>query len=289
MKLLIIIVCLLASSQLFSSQQVLILATTTSTENSGLLRHIHGDFEKSTDIKIKVIPKGTGASMQLGRDGNADILLVHAPDQEREFILNGYGDKRVEVMHNDFVIIGPSDDPANVKGEKFAAKVLAKIAKEGATFISRGDNSGTHMKEQKLWHLSKMKLISKAKEIITAKGKKEIKFMRPVGGWYRSIGRGMGATIHYATEVQAYTLTDRGTYYAYHHDTKRSKPLVILSEGGSDLFNQYSVIAINPSKHPHVQYSAAKKYVAWITSPRIQKKIALYKKNGKTLFYPDVL
>jgi tungstate transport system substrate-binding protein len=264
----------------------LTLATTTSTENSGLLAHIHPDFEQKTGIAVNVIPKGTGASLQLGRDGNVDVVLVHARDAEDEFIAEGYGTQRYDVMYNDFVIIGPKDDPAGIAGSKDAPAAFKAILEAKVQFVSRGDNSGTHMKEQALWTASSVELIQKETEITKGDVKKVIKMVMPTGEFYSSIGSGMGKAIGHATEKRSYTLADRGTYYAYALADEPRTDLVILCEGDERLSNPYGVIPVSPGKHPGVKHDAAMKYVEWLTSPATQKMIAEFKVNGKVLFHP---
>lgn len=271
-----------------AEETVLTLATTTSTENSGLLAHIHPHFEKKTGIRVKVIAKGTGASLQLARDGNADVILVHAREKEDEFVAQGYGVSRRDVMHNDFVILGPKPDPAGAKGTADAPAALKKIAQKRAGFISRGDSSGTHFKEQFLWRVSGIKLVKKEKQIIKKGKPRTVRMERPEGDWYLSIGQGMGNTIRFATEKQAYALADRGTYYAYALSDKPRTDLVILCEGDARLANPYGVIAVNPRKHPHVKHEAAMKYINWVTSPEVQRMIGEFTKGGKVLFHPGV-
>jgi len=256
---------------------VLTLATTTSTDNSGLLAHIHPDFEKKTGIKVKVVAKGTGASLRLAQDGNADVVLVHAPSLEKKFVEKGYGVKRHPVMYNDFVIIGPKSDPAGIRSAENAAHALMLIADAKHDFISRGDHSGTHAKEQSLWAMAGNNY---------AQPDPETGALRPTGDWYLSIGQGMGKTISVATEKRAYTLADRGTYYAFALSEPPRTDLEILCEGGRDLHNPYGVIAVNPAKHPHVNSEAAEKYIRWITSAEVQEMIGQYTVQGKTLFHP---
>ena len=267
-----------------SGKDVLVLATTTSTENSGLLASIHPDFEKRTGIRVKVIAKGTGASLRLARDGNADAVLVHAKEQEEKFEADGCGIGRRRVCRNDFVILGPKEDKAGIRGMKDAAAAFRKIAERREIFVSRGDNSGTHYKEQFLWKESGVALETRIQDIIE-KGKKITVTMRaPAGGWYHSIGRGMSGAVNYASEKRAYVLCDRGTYYALadHAETDH----VILCEGDARLYNPYHVMAVSPDTHPHVNHRAAKKYIEWITSPETQKLIGEYTRGGKVLFHP---
>ena len=271
-----------------AAERVLTLATTTSTEDSGLLSHIHPDFERRFGIKMKVVAKGTGASLQLARDGNADVVLAHAREQEDEFVAQGFGLGRRDVMYNDFVVIGPSEDPAGIRGSRDAGGALRKIHNARALFVSRGDNSGTHLAEQLLWRQSGVPLADKQQQIVKDGQKLTTRVTAPAGDWYRSIGRGMGEVIQYATEKRGYALTDRGTYYAYALDAKPRTDLVILCEGDARLRNNYGVIAVNPKKHPHVNYDWAMKYIDWITSPETQRMIGEYKKGGKVLFHPSL-
>ncbi len=266
-----------------NKKKTIILATTTSTDNSGLLSYINPFFEKETGITVKIIALGTGAAVKTAEEGNADIILVHARKLEDKFVSDGYGVKRYSVMYNDFIIIGPKKDPATIKDEKDVAKALKLISDKKSIFVSRGDNSGTHIKEQFLWQESGISLINKKTKIMK-KGKKRIfKSYNPDGKWYMSIGQGMGSTINFANEKQGYTITDRGTFLAY----KKRIELKILSEGDKRLFNPYGIIAVNPKKHPHTKIEYAEKYIKWITSKKIQTIIGNFKIEGKTLFFPN--
>jgi len=271
-----IAVCVLAlpGRVVAAAEDVLILATTTSTENSGLLAHIHPHFENATGIKVKVI----------ARDGNADAVLVHARAHEDKFVAEGFGLMRRDVMYNDFVVIGPQDDPARIKGAKTPAEVLNRIAAGKHVFISRGDGSGTHLKEQELWRRTALQLQSKDLAVFLKGRKKTFQSLRPAGDWYLSIGQGMGKTIIVATQKRAYTLADRGTYYAFAGPGKTD--LAILCQGHQSLYNPYAVIAVNPRKHPHVNFLAAKRYIQWITSPEVQRMIGQYRLQGMVLFHP---
>ena len=264
---------------------VLTLATTTSTENSGLLAYIHPDFEQRSGIRVKVIAKGTGASLQLARDGNADVILVHAPEQEAAFVAEGHGVLRRDVMYNDFVLLGPKRDPARVGTIKKPAEALKRIAVAKQRFLSRGDGSGTHIKEQSLWKQTRLPLETKSVRIISSGKTKTFRTVRPSGSWYLSIGQGMGKTLVMATERQAYTLADRGTYYAFALAKPARTDLVVLCQGDASLHNPYGVIAVNPKKHPHVHHGAAKQYIEWITSHRVQEMIDRFKMEGQQLFH----
>jgi len=270
------------------AKDVLTLATTTSTENSGLLAHLHPDFEKKTGTVVKVIAKGTGAALQLARDGNADVVLVHAREQEDRFVAEGFAAARHDVMHNDFVILGPENDPADIDGVKKAADALRRIAADKQSFISRGDGSGTHIKEQQLWRRTRLPLETKTVRLYSGGKAKEFSTVRPTGDWYRSLGQGMGKTIMVATEKRAYALADRGTYYAFALAEPSRTDLTIVCQGDPTLHNPYGVMAVSRAKHPHVNHKAATAYVRWITSPTVQAMIGRYKVQGKVLFHPAV-
>ena len=269
-----------------AADDVLTLATTTSTENSGLLAHIHPDFEAKTGMRVKVIAKGTGASLQLARDGNADVVLVHARQEEDRFVAEGWGMMRRDVMYNDFVVLGPKADPGGLRGARTAAEGFARIAGSESGFISRGDNSGTHIKEQAVWRKTGLALESTQSTVIVRGEEQRSETVRPRGDWYLSVGQGMGKTITIATEKQGYTLADRGTYYAFALSEPARTDLAILFEGDPALHNPYGVIAVNPTRNPGVNFEAAVKYIEWITSPAVQKMIGEYRFQGKVLFHP---
>ena len=240
------------------------LATTTSTENSGLLDVLLPPFERQFNVKVDVIAVGTGKALKIGENGDVDIVFVHSRAAEDQFVQEGYGVNRRGVMYNDFVLLGPEDDPAGIKGMTEGTTALRQIASRRAPFISRGDDSGTHKKEKTLW-----------KEAGTS----------PEGSWYMETGQGMGATLQIADEKRAYTMTDRGTYLAY-----RGKiDLPILVEGDPRLFNPYGIIAVNPAEHPHVHYVYAMALIGWVTSVEGQKLIAQYKKSDEPLFRPTAV
>lgn len=245
----------------------LILATTTSTRDSGLLDFILPDFEAAYDVDVDVVAVGTGQALKLGEDGNADVLLVHARDKEDAFMAAGHGVRREDVMHNDFVIVGPPDDPAGVRESATAVEAFTRIAQAQAPFVSRGDESGTHFKEKAIW---------------AAAG------VEPTGDWYILAGQGMGAVLTMADEQQAYTLSDRATYLAR---TLEGTELVILLEGDPILFNPYGVIAVNPAKSPEIQADLANKFIDWLISPATQEKIGQFgmEEFGQRLFTPDRL
>ena len=284
----ITMVCLWAGN-LQSGDRVLTMSTTTSTQASGLLDVLLPELQKTMGIQVKVIAKGTGAAIRDGVDGNVDVIFVHAKSREEKFIRDGYGTKRYAVMHNDFVIVGPPDDPAGINGVKSAALALSLIADRGAVFVSRGDDSGTHTKEQTLWKLSRVPLKKTTTTIIKKGKKREISFAQPNGSWYRSLGQGMGKTLTYADEKRGYALTDRGTYIKYKHGRTMPIDLVVLFEGDNSLSNPYGVIPINPQKHPHVKNSLAVAFAEWLVGPQAQQIIAGYRLLDKQLFYPDAI
>jgi len=274
-----------------AGEKILKMSTTSSTESSGLLDVLLPELEKDTGIKVKVVAKGTGAAILDGMDGNVDVIFVHAKELEDKFIADGFGTKRYVVMHNDFIIVGPAADPAGIKGMNNAVEALQKIAASGSAFISRGDVSGTHNKEQYLWRRSGLTLQQKTEDIEKRGKKKSFTFDHPegLGKWYLSIGQGMGKTLTFADEKRAYTLTDRGTYIKYRFGGGRPVDLDILVEGGEELANPYGVIPVNPEKHPHVKYELAKTFAEWLVGERGQALIGNYKVLGKQLFYPDAV
>ncbi len=248
------------------AEDVLMMATTTSTDNTGLLNVLAPEFKKDTGIELKWTAVGTGKALELGKNCDVDVLLVHAPEAEKKFVDAGSGVDRTEVMYNDFVVVGPESDPAKIKG-KSVPEAMKAIADSKAVFVSRGDNSGTHKKEQELWKVAGL-----------APEKDE---------WYVQAGQGMIATLNMAAEKNGYSMTDRGTYIKYEADAKGNPPLKILVEGDKNLFNQYSVIAINPEKCKSAKYDLAKKFSDWMASPKIQKFIADFKLLDKQLFTPN--
>ena len=273
------------------AENVIKMSTTTSTENSGLLDVLLPEFTKDTGIGVKVFAKGTGAAIRDGMDGNVDIIFVHAKEREEKFVADGFGAYRLGVMHNDFVIIGPEDDPAGIRGIREAASALRIIADKRAKFVSRGDDSGTHTKEQELWKLTGIRLVTDTTEIIKTGEKVSLSFLHPdgLGDWYFSIGQGMGKTITYAEEKQAYTLADRGTYLKYKFGRDQKLDLEILLEGDPQLFNPYGIIPVNPLKHPHVMFDHADKLAKWLVSEKAQTLISDYTIEGKQAFFPDAI
>jgi len=238
------------------------MSTTTSTEQSGLLSVLLPPFEKANDLKIDVIAVGTGKALKLGENGDVDVVFVHARAAEDKFVAEGFGVDRRDVMYNDFILVGPKEDPAGIKGSKSAVEVFKKLAEGKADFISRGDDSGTHQKEKEIWKSAGI---------------------TPQGKWYIEAGQGMGPVLQMAFDKKGYALADRGTFLAYEGKTD----LVIVFEGDKALFNPYGVIAVNPKKHPAAKYDLAKKFIDYVTGPEGQKIIAGYQINGKQLFFPD--
>jgi len=265
MAVLVLAVVVCGWSGLFAADREIICSSTTSTENSGLFNYILPMFEKKTGIKVKVVARGTGAAIEMGKRGDADVAFVHAKEQELKAVEEGFFVNRHDVMYNDFVIIGPSNDPAMIKGTKSTVEAFKKIA-ASSTFISRGDNSGTNTKELSIWK----------KAAIEPKGQK----------WYLEVGQGMEKTQRIAEEKRAYTLTDRGTWLAT-KDKDRLEMAIVL-EGDPTLFNQYGVMAVNPAKHKHAKYEEALEFINWLISGEGQQAIADYKdKNGNPLFIPN--
>ncbi len=266
---LILKICLLSlvvcsSPALAGPDKTHIMQSTTSTDNSGLLDYILPIFEKKTGIKVHVVAVGTGQALKNARNGDGDILLVHAKSAEEQFVQNGYGVQRFDVMFNDFVIIGPENDPAKIKDETDVTAALKKIATAKTPFVSRGDDSGTHKKELDLWRSTGVK---PTKE----------------DSWYRESGSGMGATLNIAVGINGYTMTDRATWIAF----KNKKKMQLVVEGDKRLFNQYGVILVNPKKHKNVKAKAGQAFIDWLLGPEGQASIKSFKVNGKQLFFPN--
>jgi tungstate transport system substrate-binding protein len=285
-----LIVCFFCTIGL-AGEKIIKMSTTTSTQASGLLDVLLPELEKDTGVKVKVIAKGTGAAIRDGMDGNVDVIFVHAKAREEDFVREGFGTQRYAVMHNDFVVLGPQKDPAAIKGITNAAEALKKIAAAKAAFVSRGDDSGTHTKEQALWESTGLPLEKNVQTIVKKGKKKEINFISPqgVGQWYLSIGQGMGKALTFADEKQAYILADSGTYIKYKFGRDVPIDLVVVCEGDPALANPYGVIPINPKKHPHVKYDLSRSFAEWLVSNKGQKVIDNYRLLGKQLFYPDAL
>ena len=261
------------------------MATTTSTYDSGLLDYLNSMFTAGTGIVVKIVSMGTGAAIRAGENGDADLILVHDTQGELAFVEGGYGIDRREVFHNDFIILGPEDNPAGIAADESASAALAKIAASENIFISRGDDSGTHRKEQDLWRASGIAL-EETSQVITKKNKDVVvNYIKPNGEWYLSIGQGMGAALTMAHEKQGYVLTDRGTYLSY----MANMDLAILNEGDPLLVNQYGIIAVNPEKHEGINFSMAMEYIDWICSDEGQRAIGDFRKEGEVLFHPNYM
>ncbi|HYC16579.1 MAG TPA: extracellular solute-binding protein [Pseudolabrys sp.] len=244
----------------------IVVSSTTSTQDSGLFSYILPLFKQKTGIDVKVVAQGTGQALDTGRRGDADVVFVHAKSAEEKFLAEGAGVKRYPVMYNDFVLIGPKNDPAGVKSMKDVAKALQMIKNKQAPFISRGDRSGTHIAELALWNKDAGIDIDKEK-----------------GSWYKSIGQGMGAALNTASASNAYVLSDRGTWISF----KNKGDLAVVVEGDKRLFNQYGVMLVNPAKHPNVKKDLGQQFIDWLVSPEGQSAIANFKINGEQLFYPN--
>ena len=249
----------------FAQDQSIVVASTTSTQDSGLFDHILPLFEGKTGIDVKVVAQGTGQALDTGRRGDADVVFVHAKAQEEKFIEEGFGVKRFDVMYNDFVLVGPKSDPAGVSGTEDIAAALVAIQEKNAPFVSRGDKSGTHSAELRLWKDAGV-------DIATAKG-----------DWYKEIGQGMGAALNTAAAMNAYVLSDRATWLSFENRGE----LDIAVVGDKRLFNQYGVMLVNPEKHPSVKAEAGQQFIDWLVSPEGQKAIGEYKIGGKQLFFPN--
>ena len=254
----------LASPGVAQDRSVRMLST-TSTENSGLLSYLLPIFESKTGIRVHVVAVGTGQALRGARNGDADVLMVHDKASELKLIADGHGIERREVMYNDFVIVGPRDDPAKIGGTNDAISALQMIKKSGAVFVSRGDDSGTHKAERRLWRAAG----------IEPGGRSD--------PWYREAGSGMGATLNIAAGMNAYTLTDRGTWLSF----RNRRDLEILVEGDPPLFNQYGIMLVNPAKHPHVKAKEGRRLIDWITSPEGQRAIGKFTVEGRVLFIPN--
>jgi tungstate transport system substrate-binding protein len=248
-----------------AADRFIVVASTTSTENSGLFGFILPKFTEKTGIEVRVVAKGTGQAIKMAEAGDADVLFVHHRPSEERFVAEGYGVKRYDVMYNDFVVVGPAGDPAGAMGVDDVTAALTKIAEAKAPFVSRGDDSGTNKKERELWA---------AAGIDPKAGS---------GDWYREIGSGMGATLNTASAMNAYTLSDRGTWLSF----QNKGDLEIISQGDKRLFNPYGVILVNPQKFPHVKAEDGQTFIDWLVSPEGQQAIADYKIDGQQLFFPD--
>jgi tungstate transport system substrate-binding protein len=252
------------AGQTAAQESSIVVASTTSTQDSGLFGYLLPIFKQKTGIEVKVVAQGTGQALDTARRGDADVVFVHAKAAEEKFLSEGFGVRRYPVMYNDFVLIGPQDDPTGVKGGNIVA-ALQTIKRRAALFISRADRSGTHIAELALW------------------GDAGINIATEKGRWYREIGQGMGAALNMAAALNAYVLSDRGTWLAF----KNRGGLAILVEGDKRLFNQYGVMLVNPAKHPAVKKELGQQFIDWLISPEGQNAIAGYKINGQQLFYPN--
>src|SRR5690242_12223336 len=256
---------LLTLTGAFAQEKSIVMASTTSTQDSGLFEHILPLFKAKTVIEVKVIAQGTGQALDTARRGDADVVFVHAKAAEEKFLAEGFGVKRYPVMYNDFILVGPASDPAGVKGTQDIVAAFKAIKEKKAAFISRGDRSGTHIAELNLWKLAGIDIAAEK------------------GPWYKDIGQGMGAALNGASAINAYVLSDRGTWLSF----KNKGDLVIAVQGDKRLFNQYGVLLVNPQKHSHVKKELGQQFIDWLISPAGQKAIADYKINGEQLFYPN--
>lgn len=248
-----------------AAEPFIVVQSTTSTQNSGLFDSLLPHFQARTGIQVRVVAVGTGQALRNARNGDADVVFVHAKAAEEQFVADGWGVKRQAVMSNDFVIVGPASDPAGVSRLSDAPAALTRIATNRAVFVSRGDDSGTHKKEQQLWRLSGLDPTAAS------------------GSWYRETGSGMGATLNTTVGMAGYTLTDRGTWISF----RNKADLRVLVEGDPRLRNQYSVILVNPARHPHVKAAQAQAFIDWLTGPEAQRLIAAYMIDGRQLFFPN--
>ena len=248
-----------------AAERFITVASTTSTENSGLFRYLLPLFQHDTGIEARVVAVGTGQAMTLAQRGDADVLLVHHKPSEEQFVAGGFGVTRYDVMYNDFVLVGPQTDPAGVKGTTDVAAALAQIAARRAVFVSRGDDSGTHKLELSLWQTIGVDVAAAS------------------GTWYRETGAGMGGTLNIASGLEAYALTDRGTWLSF----KNRGKLAMLVEGDSRLFNQYGVILVNPAKHKHIKAKDGQAFIDWLLSDRGQQAIAAFRLEGEQAFFPN--
>jgi tungstate transport system substrate-binding protein len=248
-----------------AQDKFIVVSSTTSTQDSGLFGHLLPIFKAKTGIEVRVVAQGTGQALDTGRRGDADVVFVHDKVAEEKFVADGFSPSRREVMYNDFVLIGPKSDPAKVAGSKDIAAALKKIAETKAPFTSRGDKSGTHAAELRLWRAAGVDL------------------EKDKGPWYRELGQGMGPTLNTAAGMNAYVLADRATWLSF----KNRAELTIVVEGDQRLFNQYGIMLVNPAKHAHVRKELGQAFIDWITSPEGQKAIADYKIGGESLFFPN--
>lgn len=260
-----LLVALSVTAPVIAQDKSIVVASTTSTQDSGLFGHILPLFKARTGITVKVVALGTGQALDTARRGDADVVFVHARSEEEKFVAEGFGVKRYAVMYNDFVLIGRKADPAGVAASKDIVAALRTIKQKAAPFVSRGDRSGTHIAELKLW-----------KEA-------GIDIEKEKGPWYKSIGQGMGAALNAAAASDGYVLADRGTWLSF----KNKADLAILVQGDKRLFNQYGVILVNPARHPHVKRELGQQFIDWLLSPEGQADIAAFEIDGHPLFFPN--
>ena len=261
----IIAALLTTAAPVAAGERFITLASTTSTDNSGFFAHLLPIFTSSTKIEIRVVARGTGQAIRLAQNGDADVLLVHHGSSEEKFIADGYGLERHNVMYNEFVIVGPREDPARIRGLYNVVEALSAIARTHSLFISRGDDSGTHKTELRLWQSAAVNVDAES------------------GSWYRDAGSGMGATLNIAAAIGAYSLSDRATWLAF----RNKRNLVVVVEDDARLFNQYGVIVINPQRHPHVKSEDAQRFVEWLTSAKGQAAINAFTIDGQQLFFAN--
>ena len=268
-----------AQSPTATETETIVLASTTSVENSGLLAHILPGFTRQTGIEVHVVAQGTGQALATAAHGDADLVLVHDPEAETKFIAEGHGVSRQEIAWNDFIVVGPGDDPAHIAGTRDVLAALRAIAEAKAPFVSRGDNSGTDALEKRLWKAVGIDPVAASSTAAngTAPG------TASGGGWYRDIGGGMGAALNAAAAMDAYTLSDRGTWLSFGHKAD----LTIVLEGDKRLLNRYDVILLNPRTHPQAKQAPAHRFAAWLASPEGQAAIAGYMVAGQRLFHPE--
>jgi tungstate transport system substrate-binding protein len=260
-----ILLTMAVGQPVLGAERFITLASTTSTENSGLFRYLLPRFQQDRGIEVRVVAVGTGQAIELAQRGDADVLFVHYQPSEEKFVADGYGVARFDVMYNDFVVVGPQNDPAAIKGQADVAAALARLAAKQAVFASRGDDSGTHKLELSLWKTAGVDVAAAS------------------GTWYRETGSGMGATLNTASGLNAYTLTDRGTWISF----KNRGNLAILVEGDRRLFNQYGVILVNPARFKHVKAQDGQAFIDWLLSDRGQQAIAAFRIEGEQAFFPN--
>jgi tungstate transport system substrate-binding protein len=255
----------LAALPAAAQERFITVASTTSTDQSGLFGHLLPAFKRDTGIDVRVVALGTGQALDVGRRGDADVVFVHDKPAEEKFVAEGFGVARIQVMYNDFVVIGPKADPARIAGLKDVNEAFARIQKAAAPFVSRGDNSGTHAAELRYWQSAKIDLAAAR------------------GAWYREVGQGMGPALNTASGMGAYILADRGTWLNF----RNRGDLAVLVEGDAQLFNQYGVILVNPARHPTVKQELGRSFIEWLSGPKGQASIADYKIGGEQLFFPN--